>query len=369
MKRLAVMFLMVAGGSTGCGRIFNAGDQGSTGDGLTNGAPCGPTTCTGSEVCCNESCGICVPPGGFCPAIACANGGGAGGGGAGGSGGGGHQCGPVVCTLACQYGYEHDANGCELCVCKPPPDAGVVRQCGNTTCGSNEICCNPSCGICAPMGGVCPAVTCGGTGGGSGGAGGGGTGGSGGGGHQCGPVVCTLACQYGYEHDSNGCEICVCKPPPADAGTGRACGPVTCGSNEICCDASCGICAPMGGVCPAVACTDAGHPPPHDGGASQPCGFNSCGPGTECCNPSCGICVPTGGACSQVLCAPCAPVTCTLACPQGYQRNANGCEICACAPPPPTCGNVTCNSGLECCNSSCGICTPPGGACVQLACN
>jgi hypothetical protein len=32
------------------------------------------------------------------------------------------------------------------------------------------------------------------------------------------------------------------------------------------------------------------------------------------------------------------------------------------------CGDVTCGPGLVCCNASCGICTPPGFACIQIAC-
>lgn len=32
------------------------------------------------------------------------------------------------------------------------------------------------------------------------------------------------------------------------------------------------------------------------------------------------------------------------------------------------CGSGTCGAGTVCCNASCGICTPPGGACIQLAC-
>jgi hypothetical protein len=34
----------------------------------------------------------------------------------------------------------------------------------------------------------------------------------------------------------------------------------------------------------------------------------------------------------------------------------------------PRCGDTVCASGTVCCNASCGICTPPGGACIQLAC-
>jgi len=32
------------------------------------------------------------------------------------------------------------------------------------------------------------------------------------------------------------------------------------------------------------------------------------------------------------------------------------------------CGSATCAEGTVCCNSSCGICTPPGFACIQIAC-
>lgn len=32
------------------------------------------------------------------------------------------------------------------------------------------------------------------------------------------------------------------------------------------------------------------------------------------------------------------------------------------------CGETTCGAGQVCCNASCGICTPPGHACIQIAC-
>ena len=42
-------------------------DNGEKGRDLNSGGvQCGPTTCASSDVCCNESCGICTPPGGFC---------------------------------------------------------------------------------------------------------------------------------------------------------------------------------------------------------------------------------------------------------------------------------------------------------------
>ncbi len=39
---------------------------------------------------------------------------------------------------------------------------GICRPaCGNTVCGSDEFCCNESCGICAPIGGSCTQEFCG----------------------------------------------------------------------------------------------------------------------------------------------------------------------------------------------------------------
>lgn len=34
-----------------------------------------------------------------------------------------------------------------------------------------------------------------------------------------------------------------------------------------------------------------------------------------------------------------------------------------------TCGKTVCPAGQVCCNLSCGICTPPGWACIQIACD
>ena len=63
------------------------------------------------------------------------------------------------------------------------------------------------------------------------------------------------------------------------------------------------------------------------------CGANTCPTGEVCCNASCGICTPPGGFCTQQICGPvqCAPVTCELYCPNGFEKDANGCEICSCA--------------------------------------
>jgi hypothetical protein len=39
-----------------------------------------------------------------------------------------------------------------------------------------------------------------------------------------------------------------------------------------------------------------------DLGAGTPCGGSVCGAGEFCCNASCGICAPLGGACIQIAC-------------------------------------------------------------------
>jgi hypothetical protein len=36
--------------------------------------------------------------------------------------------------------------------------------------------------------------------------------------------------------------------------------------------------------------------------ATTPCGASSCGAGEYCCNESCGICAPEGGVCTQQFC-------------------------------------------------------------------
>lgn len=101
---------------------------------------------------------------------------------------------------------------------------------------------------------------------------------------QCSPVVCALYCEHGFARDAAGCATCRCNDPSPNPG-GPRCGPTTCAAGE------------------------------------------------ECCNASCGICVKPGGACTQQACEPsCPPVACALACPNGFQKGPDGCEICHCEP-------------------------------------
>jgi len=62
---------------------------------------------------------------------------------------------------------------------------------------------------------------------------------------------------------------------------------------------------------------------------------------------------------------PCAAVLCEV----GTRCVPISDEDAVCVPlEPGPCGDATCPAGQVCCNASCGICTPPGGACIQIAC-
>jgi len=102
--------------------------------------------------------------------------------------------------------------------------------------------------------------------------------------------------------------------------------------------------------------------------AKQLCGGIAglpCPGGAECvddpddgCDPSTGG-SDCGGVCRCEVRVPCIP---------GFHFDSSP-GICACVSDlPATCGNLTCPVGQLCCNASCGICTPPGFACVQVAC-
>ncbi len=121
--------------------------------------------------------------------------------------------------------------------------------------------------------------------------------------------------------------------------------------------------------------------------ATLVCGANTCVAGEMCCNPSCGICAPPGGTCTQEICDVTAP-TCDLICVAGQHcalveeqcatppcSAAPACvadEACMgpiidCAAPPDGCNYV----GSGCVNEqwTCGelVCAPPD-AC-ELMCD
>lgn len=119
---------------------------------------CGPVTCDEGLVCCNESCGICTPPGESCSKQACgmpyllAS----------------VSCGPntcnvgqVCCNPSCGTCTAPDAS-CDTTPCENRIQyPGASQMCGMQTCNAGYVCCNPSCGICKRPGEPCSHEVCG----------------------------------------------------------------------------------------------------------------------------------------------------------------------------------------------------------------
>jgi hypothetical protein len=88
----------------------------------------------------------------------------------------------------------------------------------------------------------------------------------------------------------------------------------------------------------------------------EPCGDVICAAGTVCCNASCGMCAPPDAACVQVACEPCAHEVCS----EGGKLTAS-CSSCA---------QTVCAADSYCCNTKWdGICVQEAtdlcGACSQ----
>lgn len=211
---------------------------------------------------------------------------------------GGADCGgKCSCTARprCQAGQKFDSSS-GVCSCIGGDEAGSGGsaggaagssggggttgggKCGSNTCAADETCCNPSCGICVKPGGGCTKQLCP-----PDDPGDPGTkdpqrcGGFAGfpcpglgecvddpgddcdpqnGGADCGGICkCTagptVLCQTGMPWNPDP-HVCACAAPP-DSG-GQACGKVTCGKDQVCCNSSCGICTPKGGACIQIAC-------------------------------------------------------------------------------------------------------------------
>jgi hypothetical protein len=110
--------LALAAGAAGCDFLDDIIDD------VRDGKPNIPKACTSSADCgatrfCTVESGVCNPPPGCDPGEVC----------------------PAVC-----YG-----------TCEPKP---VGPRCGNVVCGAGEECCNASCGICVPPGGLCTQQLC-----------------------------------------------------------------------------------------------------------------------------------------------------------------------------------------------------------------
>jgi hypothetical protein len=66
------------------------------------------------------------------------------------------RCGPT--PKPCAQGTVWNGDPA-ICACVPEPPA-QGSTCGMNTCPAGQFCCNASCGICAPMGGVCIQIAC-----------------------------------------------------------------------------------------------------------------------------------------------------------------------------------------------------------------
>lgn len=104
------------------------------------------------------------------------------------------------------------------------------------------------------------------------------------------------------------------------------------------------------------------------------CGNNVCTGKTFCCNASCGVCAPIGGGCTDVVCE----TEETTAAPAEEAAAASAEEPASALEPipggpiviqPGACGANTCTGNTHCCNASCGTCVGPGGECTQQICS
>jgi hypothetical protein len=131
------------------------------------------------------------------------------------------------------------------------------------------------------------------------------------------------------------------------------CGPNACGPGEYCCNSSCGICAPNGADCPAIAC--------------ETCGDTVCAPTQQCC---CNQCIGMDEACPGTCLKECNsknPCDAGEECCCGMCMPGNGCDLALCAPPP-QCGKVMCEYNEVCCDAVCGVCADSLGSCPDIYC-
>lgn len=133
--------------------------------------------------------------------------------------------------------------------------------------------------------------------------------------------------------DSGPCEPLPCAAPPSGCRyEGTTC--TSCGTL---------VCEDGGTTC--VECPDPGECCSYDSPTCESCGEAICFT-VDCAAPPPG-CHYQGGSCRS-----CGELVCEGDAGMGGEP----------------CGPVTCRDGLVCCNASCGICTPPGGSCIEIAC-
>ena len=162
MRNLLFFFLVALAPAIGCtesmiiiGGDGGGADAGPGADSATQtdsgpGIACGANTCRQGTVCCNESCGECVAPGGACLDIECTA--------------------PVVCdgnvcadTAMCCGGCPGEPSSCSGPDGECPPVSCAGPICGGEACSFGSLTCCAGCGgeeICSGPGGECPAIDC-----------------------------------------------------------------------------------------------------------------------------------------------------------------------------------------------------------------
>jgi hypothetical protein len=258
-------------GSQEGGGSAGTGDDGTEPGDTAGGSrePCGPNTCATGEVCCNESCGICTAPGGFCTEQFCED--------PGSSGTPGDEPGQDPSDPgSSDPGDPGEPGGGEGGGSSDPGTGGGDRvACGNVTCAAGEVCCNESCGICTAPGAGCtkqlcndsePPPRCGGFAG-----------------FTCpgfGECIDDPSDDCDPENGGADCGgLCTCPPGAGAAVLCAQDSPWSSDPNVCGCDSSAG-----------------------GGTVGETCGKNVCPSGQTCCNASCGICAPPDGACIQIAC-------------------------------------------------------------------
>ena len=232
---------------------------------------------------------------------------------------GGGNCPQLNCDMTCLDGYQIDQNTqCPICLCNPDPSGGrCPRMECLTQCPNGQFALDTN---------GCQTCSCQ---------------------SQCVPLLgCNLInCQAGLETDDRGCQQCQCK---ASNQNNPLCVPTNCvlpcaflpnglqkdqNNCDICVCAD-SQCAPLPPGCTWINC---------------PQGLDLI-PGTIC--PSC--------ACTQPAGQTCVPSQCPFACPEGYRRDTNNCEVCQCQNSQCTaltdCFYANCPSGLVVDSQRCEIC-------------
>lgn len=128
--------------------------------------------------------------------------------------------------------------------CPPADPCALVRCAAGTECvagqcvPTSDVACGGFAGIPCPGAGTCeddPRDTCDPSAGGA----------------DCGGLcscAAALPCSAGERFDARP-SVCACVPKRS-----TPCGDNTCGAGEFCCNASCGVCAPLGGACTQQVC-------------------------------------------------------------------------------------------------------------------